>query len=132
MEFHAKILIPDKVYYVQGAWLRMSTCEEKRRRESHLALERRGKMSSLKTIQKLPHQELEIWEGGRIKMPSWITGERRGPYRPILEIWVEEHTGAIIIHNMERDLPVLQRSFAQGHDQADGRTGTPANPHPRD
>lgn len=67
-------------------------------------------MSSLKTIQKLPHQELEIWEGGRIKMPTWITGERESPYRPVLEIWVEEQTAAIISHNMERNLPALQKS----------------------
>jgi Domain of unknown function (DUF6930) len=67
-------------------------------------------MNSLKTIQKLPQQEFEIWEGGRIKMPTWITGERRGPYRPVFEIWVEEQSGAIIIHNMERDLPALQKS----------------------
>jgi len=68
-------------------------------------------MSNLKTIQRLPHQELEIWEGGRIKMPTWITGERRGPYRPVLEVWAEEQTGTIIIYNMERDLPSLQKSF---------------------
>jgi hypothetical protein len=67
-------------------------------------------MTNLKTIQKLPQQELEIWEGGRIKMPTWITGERGGPYRPVLELWAEAQTGAIIIHNMERDLPALQKS----------------------
>jgi len=44
-------------------------------------------------------------------MPTWITGERRGPYRPVLEIWAEAQTGAIIIYNMERDLPARQKSF---------------------
>jgi hypothetical protein len=32
-------------------------------------------MNSLRTIHKLPQQELEIWEGGRVRMPTWITGE---------------------------------------------------------
>jgi hypothetical protein len=67
-------------------------------------------MSSIKTIQKLPQQEIEIWEGGRIKMPTWITGEQGGPYRPVLELWAEAQTGAVISHNMERNLPALQKS----------------------
>lgn len=73
-------------------------------------------MSSLKTIQKLPQQELEIWEGGRIKMPVWITGERRGPYRRFFKFEtcllalppkIKKHNADIrVARHFEEEVPV--------------------------
>ena len=62
-------------------------------------------MINLKNIRFLPQAELEIWEGGSIKLPFWITEEKASPYRPIVEIWADQRSGAVIYYNLEPHMP---------------------------
>ncbi|MDZ7267474.1 MAG: hypothetical protein ONB48_09125 [candidate division KSB1 bacterium] len=60
-------------------------------------------MNTHETLLDLPLSHDEIWEGGRVKAPFWITGEAGGPYRPILEIWVEVRSALIIALHLVRE-----------------------------
>ena len=44
--------------------------------------------TSIDRLKSLPQRADEIWQGGLIRMPHWITGEGREPYRPYLPLWV--------------------------------------------
>lgn len=69
-------------------------------------------MSDLKTCGKLPQQELEVWEGGPIKLPFWIMDDEEKPYRPILAIWVDADNGHVVCQDLRQELPSSQESLA--------------------
>lgn len=39
-------------------------------------------------LNSLPQRADETWQGGLVRMPQWITGEDREPYRPYAPLWV--------------------------------------------
>lgn len=57
-------------------------------------------MSTLKACQKLPQAEREVWEGGFIKLPSWVLDGNQNPFRPIMTIWIDLQSGMIIGHEL--------------------------------
>jgi hypothetical protein len=45
---------------------------------------------------KLPRMAGEVWQGGLIRLPSWVQGPPGGkPYRPWAALWVSLRTGRI-------------------------------------
>lgn len=42
----------------------------------------------IKRLKALPRQGDEVWQGGLVRMPVWVTGEGPEPYRPVIAIWV--------------------------------------------
>jgi hypothetical protein len=44
--------------------------------------------SELNKLRALPQRRGEVWQGGLVRMPSWVTGEDAGPYRPYLPLWI--------------------------------------------
>lgn len=67
-------------------------------------------MNLPKNLHSLPLSENEVWEGGRIKMPFWVKDREGDPFRPIMEIWVEQQSGVVISYNLVMQLPTLQSS----------------------
>lgn len=57
-------------------------------------------MSTLKDCQKLPQAEREVWEGGFIKLPSWVLDENEKLFRPVMTIWIDLQSGMIIGHEL--------------------------------
>ena len=43
---------------------------------------------ALERLKGLPWRAEETWQGGLVRMPTWITGEGPVPYRPYLPLWV--------------------------------------------
>jgi tetratricopeptide (TPR) repeat protein len=46
-------------------------------------------------LKRLPLRSGEIWQGGLVRMPVWVTGEGPQPFRPITAMWVSLRTGRI-------------------------------------
>ena len=43
---------------------------------------------ALERLKGLPWRAEATWQGGLVRMPTWITGEGPVPYRPYLPLWV--------------------------------------------
>ncbi len=41
----------------------------------------------IERLKRLPQRMDEVWQGGLLRMPSWVVGEEGQPYRPLLPIW---------------------------------------------
>jgi tetratricopeptide (TPR) repeat protein len=41
----------------------------------------------LEQLKRLPQRSAETWQGGIVRMPFWITGEARRPYRSYAAVW---------------------------------------------
>jgi len=39
-------------------------------------------------LKRLPRRGNEVWQGGLVRMPAWVTGEGPEPYRPIMPVWI--------------------------------------------
>lgn len=39
-------------------------------------------------LQELPRRPQEVWQGGLFRLPSWVVGEDREPYRPYVPLWL--------------------------------------------
>jgi len=53
-------------------------------------------------LKALPQRRGEVWQGGLIRVPVWITGEGPEPYRPVLPIWVASRTDKVHAGEMLR------------------------------
>ncbi len=42
----------------------------------------------IKQFKALPQRRDEVWQGGLVRMPAWITEEGPEPYQPLIAIWV--------------------------------------------
>ena len=49
----------------------------------------------LEQLKRLPQQADEVWQGGLVRLHSWITGETPQPYRPWAALWVAVHADQI-------------------------------------
>ncbi|MFH1268438.1 MAG: hypothetical protein ABIK89_22175, partial [Planctomycetota bacterium] len=63
--------------------------------------------TQIKQLKVLPQRRGEVWQGGLLRMPAWITKEGPEPFRPYIPIWVavsadKVHTGELL-HPAERD-----------------------------
>jgi len=47
----------------------------------------------IERLKRLPQRGDEVWQGGLVRMPAWVTDEGPEPYRPILPVWVSLQTG---------------------------------------
>ncbi|NUO82244.1 hypothetical protein HUU05_19400 [candidate division KSB1 bacterium] len=67
-------------------------------------------MSTLKACQKLPQAEREVWEGGIIKLRSWVMDEKQQPIRPAMAICLDLQSGTIIGHELTSK-PLAPKNF---------------------
>lgn len=44
--------------------------------------------AELNQLRALPQRRGEVWQGGLVRMPTWVTGEDAAPYRPYLPLWI--------------------------------------------
>jgi hypothetical protein len=70
-------------------------------------------MSTLKACQKLPQAEREVWEGGCIKLPNWVTDKSETPFRPVMAIWIDLQSGMIIGHELGKAAPAPEEFLKQ-------------------
>lgn len=42
----------------------------------------------IEQLKRLPQRPDEVWQGGLVRMPSWVVGEGARPYRPRAAIWI--------------------------------------------
>lgn len=71
-------------------------------------------MSTLKACQKLPQAEREVWEGGYIKLPSWVEEKKKaGPFRPVMGIWFDLQSGMIVGHELAQAQPEPEEFLKQ-------------------
>ncbi len=62
-------------------------------------------MSTLKACQKLPQAEREVWEGGYVKLASWLQEGKRKPVRPVMGLWFDLQSGVIVGHELGQEQP---------------------------
>jgi tetratricopeptide (TPR) repeat protein len=48
--------------------------------------------SQVERLRRLPRHANDTWQGGLLRMPTWVTGEGPEPYRPVLPIWISLKT----------------------------------------
>jgi hypothetical protein len=46
-------------------------------------------------LKALPQRPDEVWQGSLVRMPSWVVGEDKKPYRPVTALWVSLRTGRV-------------------------------------
>lgn len=46
----------------------------------------------IERLKRLPQRGDEVWQGGLVRMPAWVTDEGPEPFRPILPVWVSLQT----------------------------------------
>jgi len=47
----------------------------------------------IERLKRLPRRTDEVWQGGLVRMPAWVTEEGPEPYRPVLPVWASLGTG---------------------------------------
>jgi len=61
----------------------------------------------IEQMKALPRRPGEVWQGGLLRMPTWITEEGPKPYRPYIPLWVavraDKVHGGDLLHPEERD-----------------------------
>lgn len=72
-------------------------------------------MSRLNTarLQTLPQRPREVWQGGLVRLPGWITEPDRKPYRAIAPLWVSLHTGMVHTGKLARPDEIDRREAAR-------------------
>ncbi|MFC1783456.1 DUF6930 domain-containing protein, partial [Planctomycetota bacterium] len=63
----------------------------------------------IERLKKLTLLQNETWQGGFVRMPGWITGEERKPYRPWMVLWLSILDK--VAHHSEPVLPE-EKNFA--------------------
>jgi len=63
--------------------------------------------SQIEQLGELPQRPDAYWQGGLVRLPTWINGEDQEPFRPYLPLWVsvpdgKVHTGRML-HPNDRD-----------------------------
>jgi len=44
---------------------------------------------------RLPRHSADTWQGGLVRMPTWVDGPDGTPYRPWGAVWVSGQTGMV-------------------------------------
>jgi len=50
--------------------------------------------SQVERLRRAAVRTSDVWQGGIFRMPGWITGEKRRPYRVLVPVWISVETGA--------------------------------------
>ena len=45
-------------------------------------------------LKRLPPHANEVWQGGIVGMPGWVTGEGPRPFRPVTAMWARHASQA--------------------------------------
>ncbi len=59
-------------------------------------------------LKRLPQSEGEIWQGGLVRMPTWVDEEDSAPYRPWIGGWVSTRTKLVKMSEPARDKDIEQ------------------------
>jgi hypothetical protein len=78
-------------------WLPRSGCILSTSKRSILGVVRFRNVAStpqqIARFARLPQRSKDVWQGGVIRMPTWVDGPDGTPYRPLGAVWVSLETG---------------------------------------
>lgn len=49
----------------------------------------------MERFKRLPKHPQETWQGGFVRLPTWVTEEGPKPFRPLAPVWVSLQTGMV-------------------------------------